>query len=156
MRMNWTLHEGELDRADVQALLASHFLAMRRISPPEACHVLPADRVRDPALTFWSLREDGRLLGVGALKQIAADHGEVKSMRTAEDALGRGVGSAILARILAEAQRRGYRRVSLETGSTPPFAAALRLYERNGFEPCLPFGDYEDTPFTRFLSLRLV
>ena len=153
--MSWTFHEGEVESADVQALLAFHFEAMRSNSPPEACHVLPADGLRDPAVTLWSVRENGTLLGIGALKELAPDHGEVKSMRTAAHALGRGVGSAILDHLVAEAKSRGYRRLSLETGSTGPFAAALRLYEREGFVPCGPFGGYRDTPFTRFFTRTL-
>lgn len=147
--------EGDLDSADVRALLELHFSAMRSTSPPEACHVLAIDGLREPGLTFWSMREDGRLLGIGALKQLTADHGEVKSMRTAAEALGRGVGSAMLAHIVAEARSRGYARLSLETGSTGPFAAALRLYQREGFIPCGPFGGYLPTPFTRFFIRTL-
>ena len=139
----------------MQALLDFHFSAMRANSPPEACHVLPAEGLREAGLTFWSMREDGRLLGVGALKELQRDHGEVKSMRTAPHALGRGVGSAMLAHIVAEARSRGYRRLSLETGSTAPFAAALHLYRREGFEPCGPFGGYQPTPFTRFFTRLL-
>jgi putative acetyltransferase len=152
----WTFHEGDLDSADVQALLALHFAQMRGTSPPEACHVLPIDGLRDPALTFWSAREGGELLGIGALKELAADEGEVKSMRTASSALGRGVGRALLHHIVAEARSRGYQHLSLETGSTEPFAAALRLYESEGFVPCGPFGDYQDTPFTRFFTRQLL
>lgn len=151
----WTFHSGELEYADVQQLLELHFSSMRQTSPPEACHVLPAEGLSGPGLTFWSIREDGRLLGIGALKALASDHGEVKSMRTAPHALSRGVGSAMLAHIVAEARARGYRRLSLETGGTEPFAAALRLYEREGFAPCGPFGGYQPTPFTRFLSRDL-
>ena len=151
----WSFHGGDLDSADVRELLAFHFEQMRSTSPPEACHVLPADGLRDPAVTFWSVREAGQLLGVGALKELAPDHGEVKSMRTAPSALGRGVGRALLHHIVAEARRRGYSRLSLETGSTEPFAAALRLYESEGFVPCGPFGGYRDTPFTRFFTRRL-
>lgn len=151
----WTFHQGDLDSADVQALLAYHFAQMRDTSPPEACHVLPADGLSGTGVTFWSLRQGERLLGVGALKQLAADHGEIKSMRTAPDFLGRGVGSAMLDHILAQARARGYSRVSLETGSTTPFAAALALYERAGFVRCDPFGGYKDTEFTRFLSRTL-
>ncbi|MBA3526043.1 MAG: GNAT family N-acetyltransferase [Pseudomonadota bacterium] len=147
--------EGDLDRADVRALLELHFSAMRSTSPPDACHVLALDGLREPGLTFWSMREDGRLLGVGALKQLAPDHGEVKSMRTAPEALGRGVGTAILAHIVAAARSRGYSRLSLETGSTKPFEAALRLYQREGFLPCGPFGGYQATPFTRFFTRAL-
>jgi len=150
-----TFHAGDLDSSDVRELLAFHFAQMRETSPPEACHVLPVDGLRHSAVTFWSAREGGELVGVGALKQLAADHGEVKSMRTAPAALGRGVGRALLNHIVAEARSRGYRRLSLETGSTEPFAAALRLYESEGFAPCGPFSDYEDTPFTRFFTREL-
>lgn len=148
----WSFHSADLDSADVLALLKLHFSAMRSTSPPEACHVLAVDGLRERGLTFWSLREGGRLLGICALKQLAADHGEVKSMRTASEALGRGVGAAMLAHILAEARSRGYARLSLETGSTAPFAAALRLCQREGFIPCGPFGDYQPTPFTCFFT----
>ena len=150
-----SFHEGDLDSPDVVELLAFHFEQMRSTSPPEACHVLPIEGLRDPAVTFWSAREDGELVGIGALKELGADHGEVKSMRTAPRALGTGVGSTVLARIVQEARRRGYTRLSLETGCTEPFAAALHLYEREGFTRCGPFGDYQDTPFTRFFTREL-
>ena len=153
--LRWTFHQGQIDAADVQALLDLHFRDMRSISPPEACHVMAGADMADAALTFWSLREEGRLLGIGALKELAPDHGELKSMRTSAEALGRGVGRAMLSHILAEARSRSYSRVSLETGSTPPFAAALRLYQSAGFVTCAPFGGYKDTPFTRFLTCEL-
>ena len=150
--MSFTFHAGDLDSPDVQALLAFHFAQMRSHSPPEACHVLPGEALRDTDITFWSVREEGALVGVGALKALGADHGEVKSMRTAPEALGRGIGRQLLHHIVAEARSRRYRRLSLETGSTEPFAAALRLYQSEGFVPCPPFGGYIDTPFTRFFS----
>ena len=153
--MTWTFHLGELDRDDVQALLALHFREMRAQSPPSACHVLPADGLRAPDIDFWSVREAGRLLGVGALKRLEPGHGEIKSMRTAPDALGRGVGTILLRHLIVEAVRRGDTRLSLEMGSTEPFAAALRLYEREGFAPCEAFADYVPSPFTRFFTLRL-
>jgi putative acetyltransferase len=153
--MALTFHLGDLDSPDVQSLLAYHFEQMRETSPPEACHVLPADGLRDPTVTFWSVRENGELLGVGALKELTPNHGEIKSMRTAPAALRRGVGRALLDHIVAEARSRGYARLSLETGSTEPFAAALRLYESEGFVPCGPFGEYKDTPFTRFFTREL-
>ena len=153
--MRLTFHHGDLDSPDVQALLAFHFDQMRASSPPDACHVLPIDGLRDPAVTFWSAREGRQLRGVGVLKELSPDHGEIKSMRTAPDSLGRGVGRAVLHHIVGEARRHGYRRLSLETGSTEPFAAALALYRREGFIACEPFGDYRDTPFTRFFTRDL-
>jgi putative acetyltransferase len=152
---DWQTFEGELDHDDVRALLAQHFAEMRAGSPPSACHVLPVDGLKDPAIHFFTLREDGSLLGCGALKRLAADHGEVKSMRTADSALGRGVGKALLDHLMATARQQGMTRLSLETGSTEQFGAALRLYEREGFQYCGPFGGYADTPFTRFLTREI-
>ena len=151
----WSFHECDLDSEDVRALLDFHFSEMRATSPPEACHVLPAHGLRDPAVTFWAVRDGSVLVGVSALKELSPDHGEVKSMRTAPDALGKGVGRTMLHHIVAEAKRRGYGRLSLETGSTEPFAAALRLYESEGFTATGPFGGYSDTPFTRFFTRKI-
>ncbi|WP_309611944.1 GNAT family N-acetyltransferase [Sphingomonas sp.] len=145
--------EGDLDSADVVALLDLHLAAMKGSSPPEACHVLPTEALRHPAIRFFSAwDENGMLLGIGALKMLAPGHGEIKSMRTVPEALGRGVGGAILAHIIQQARAAGIGRISLETGSTAEFAGALRLYERDGFTPCEPFGGYAPSPFTRFFS----
>jgi putative acetyltransferase len=153
--MDLTFKIGELDCADVQVLLDLHWRAMNAASPPDACHVLALDGLRDPGLTFWSAREDGRLVAVGALNHLSNDHGEVKSMRTGPADTGRGIGAAMLAHIMAEARRRGYRQVSLETGSTADFGPAVRLYERAGFVRCGPFGGYPATDFTIFMTLVL-
>jgi putative acetyltransferase len=150
-----TFHAHDLDSLDVQYLVEFHYSELRSISPPDACHVLPADGLRDPAVTVWSAREEGALVGVGALKELAPDHGEIKSMRTAPAALGRGVGRAMLRHLVAEAEARGYKRLSLETGNTEPFAAALRLYESEGFRPWGPFADYHDIPFSSFMTRHL-
>jgi putative acetyltransferase len=151
----WEIHEGKLDRGDVIDLLDQHFAEMRAGSPPEACHVLPIDGLKCPEIRFFTLRENGKLLGCGALKRLEAGHGEIKSMRTANSALGRGVGTALLDRIVSTAKSDGMLRLSLETGSTSQFAAANRLYEREGFAPCGPFGGYPDTPFTRFFTKEI-
>lgn len=152
---NWTIHEGELGHDDVRVLLAQHFAEMRAGSPPSACHVLPVDGLRMPEIRFFTLRENGALMGCGALKRLEPGHGEIKSMRTANAALGRGVGKALLDHLVATARAEGMTRLSLETGSTQQFAAALRLYEREGFERCGPFGGYRDTPFTRFFTKEI-
>ncbi|MEO6113299.1 MAG: GNAT family N-acetyltransferase [Sphingomicrobium sp.] len=150
---DWTITEGELDREDVRNLLSQHVAEMNAGSPPSACHVLAADALNDPAIRFFTLRDDaGRLLGCGALKRLADDHGEIKSMRTANAALGLGVGSRILDHLTATARTMGMSRLSLETGNTAQFSAANRLYEREGYARCGPFGDYADTPFTHFYT----
>lgn len=148
--------EGELDREDVHKLLAHHFVEMRADSPPEACHVLALEELRGPDIRFLSLRSStGRLLGIGALKMLEAGHGEIKSMRTHPDALGRGVGKAILDKLVDLARAQGMTRLSLETGNSPLFVAANRLYERSGFTRCGPFGGYPDTPFTHFYTREI-
>ena len=134
-----TFREGDLGSADVQALLDFHFAEMRKTSPPEACHVLPIEGLRDPSVTFWSVRDESGLLGVGALKELALEHGEIKSMRTASVHLRKGVAHAVVYHIIAEAKRRGYRRLSLEAGSMAAFEPARRLYLASGFSYCEPF-----------------
>lgn len=153
--MTLTFQPGDFDSPDVQALLAMHFGNMRSISPHRACHVLPLEGLKDPAITLWAAREGGELVGVGALKELEPTHGEVKSMRTAPRALGRGVGRALLHHIVAEAKSRGYTRLSLETGGSKPFEAAIALYESEGFTRCGPFAGYADTPFSRFFTREL-
>lgn len=153
--MAWQIFEGELDQEDVCALLAQHFAEMRAGSPPEACHVLAIDGLKAPEIRFFTLREHGVLFGCGALKQLEPGHGEIKSMRTADAALGRGVGKAMLDHIVATARSEGMTQLSLETGSTEQFAAANRLYEKEGFDRTGPFGGYADTPFTRFFTKEI-
>ena len=153
--MSWQIHEGELDRDEVRDLLSQHFAEMRAGSPPEACHVLPIDGLKGAEIRFFTLREEGKLLGCGALMRLESGHGEVKSMRTADHALGRGVGKALLDHIVEAARHEGMSRLSLETGSTEQFAAANRLYEKEGFERCGPFGSYAETPFTRFFTREI-
>ena len=151
--MAWTFCEGELGCDDVRALLAQHFAEMTAGSPPSACHVMPTEVLSDPAIRFLTVRDgEGTLLGCGALRRLADDHGEVKSMRTAEWALGLGVGSAMLAHLTASARAMGMTRLSLETGNSETFAAANRLYQREGYERCGSFAGYRPTEFTTFFT----
>jgi putative acetyltransferase len=141
---------------DVARLIAEHLGDMHATSPRESVHALDGAALAAPGMTFWTSRDDGGLLlGCGALKQLSADEGEIKSMRTSGAHRGRGVATGLLAHIVAEARRRSYRRVSLETGAQDYFASARRLYERHGFVPCPPFGDYRPDPNSVFLSQAL-
>ncbi len=142
-------------RSDVRALLATHLAFARATSPPEDVHALDIDGLTASGVTFFSLREQGLLLGVGALKELDGSHGEVKSMHTAEAARGRGVGRDLLDHLLATARQRGYSRVSLETGTMEAFAPARALYEAAGFAPCPPFGDYWVSPHSVCMTMEL-
>lgn len=150
------IREGGLDDARVQDLLRLHAAGMLANSPAESCHFLDISGLQRADVTFWSAWEGEEVLGMGALKQLDARHGEVKSMRTAPANLGKGVGAALLEHILDAARARGLARLSLETGTAPAFEPAHRLYARYGFVPCPAFGDYpEDDPNSRFLTLVL-
>lgn len=145
----------DLSRPEVHALLREHLHEMHELSPPESVHALDLAQLRRPDVTFWSVWDGSQLLGCGALKQLDPTHGEVKSMRTPSALRRRGAGRAVLAHIVAEARARGYRRLSLETGSMAAFAPAQTLYERFGFTCCAPFGDYRPDPNSVFMTLAL-
>lgn len=145
----------DLTGPEIAELLQEHLTSMYQHSPPESVHALPIEKLREPDITFWSVWEDGRLLGCGALKELDPHHGEIKSMRTAEKHRRKGVGRAVLTHIIAEARRRGYDRVSLETGSMAAFEPARKLYERAGFTYCDPFGQYLLDPNSVFMTLKL-
>jgi putative acetyltransferase len=142
-------------RDDVRKLLERHLAFANEHSPPEDVHALDIDALVDPAVTFFSFRRDGELLGVGALKLLAAGHAELKSMHTAQAARGRGVGRAMVDQLIAVARDRGLHRVSLETGTMDAFAPARSLYARAGFTPCGPFGDYNPSRNSTFMTLSL-
>ena len=147
--------EGGLDDPRVAALLDAHVTRARAETGRGSAHALDLDGLRAPGVTFWSVWEGDEVVGVGALKRLSADHGEVKSMHTAEAARGRGVGSALLRQIMETARGRGMTRLSLETGSWPYFQPARSLYARHGFAECGPFGDYGPDPNSVFMTLEL-
>ena len=149
------IREDDVRGVEILALLEAHLAAMARESPPESRHALDPEGLRAPEVTMWTAWEGGELLGCGALKEIAPDHGEIKSMRTAETHLRRGVGTRILEHLIEEARRRSYRRLSLETGCMAAFEPARRLYLRFGFEPCGPFADYRVDPNSVYMTMAL-
>ena len=145
----------DLGGAEIRALLAEHLRNMHQISPPESVHALDLTALLKPDITFWTAWSDGELLGCGALKELTPHHGEIKSMRTASAHRREGVGSAMLQHIMAEARKRSYVRLSLETGSMAAFEPARRLYESFGFTYRPPFADYAEDPNSVFLTRML-
>ena len=140
---------------DVIALLAAHLENMHEISPPDSVHALDLDELRSAEITLWSAWDADELLGCGALKELDARHGEIKSMRTADRHVGKGVASTLLEHMIRTARGRGYERLSLETGTEDEFEPAYRLYLKYGFEDCEPFGDYRIDPHSRFMTLEI-
>ena len=155
--MNATIeiHVDDLSGEATRALITSHLAGMHDTSPAESVHALDIDGLRHPAITFWSAWIDGELAGIGALKAIDAQRGELKSMRVDDRFRGSGVGRALLRHIVAAARERGMTSLWLETGSTEEFLPARRLYESEGFAECGPFEGYVLDPFSIFLTRAL-
>ncbi|HUF04985.1 MAG TPA: GNAT family N-acetyltransferase [Aridibacter sp.] len=145
----------DLEGLEIKALLQEHLRRMQATSSPESCHALDLGGLKKPEVTFWTVWEDERLAGCGALKEIDPAHGEIKSMRTADEFLRRGVASLVVRHILDVAHERGYRRLSLETGSMREFDPARALYKRFGFKECGPFEGYEEDPNSEFMTREL-
>jgi putative acetyltransferase len=145
----------DLKGPEIQALLQEHLDSMKLYSPPESIHALDMEALRKPEITFWTAWENGELLGCAALKELDAQHGEIKSMRTSARHRGRGAAKALLTHILEEARQRKYRRLSLETGTHEAFAPARSLYAAFGFTYCEPFADYKLDPYSVFMTREL-
>jgi putative acetyltransferase len=145
----------DLTRPEIHALLEEHLANMHELSPRESVHALDVSRLRSRDITFWSVWDGAALVGCGALKQMSATEGEIKSMRTPQSMRRRGAGRAVLTHILEEARARGYRRLNLETGSHEGFVPARTLYRAFGFVECGPFGDYRTDPNSVFMTLEL-
>jgi putative acetyltransferase len=153
--MAMQIKSDDLTGPEVIGLLQAHLDYCRASSPPESVHALDLDGLRAPNVTFWSSWDGQQILGCGALKELDPRHGEVKSMHTKASARGRGVAAAMVRHIISEARRRGYRRLSLETGADAPFAPARALYSSFGFVLTDPFADYRLDPFSVFMRLDL-
>jgi putative acetyltransferase len=142
----------DLSGGPTRALIARHLAGMHQHSPPESVHAFGVEKLLQPGVTFWSAWVGEELAGCGALKQLDAERGEIKSMRVADSFLRRGIGRAMLEHIVREARARGMTSLWLETGSAAAFAPALRLYESAGFVRCGPFEGYPQDPFSIFMT----
>ncbi|WLQ14762.1 GNAT family N-acetyltransferase [Hahella aquimaris] len=145
----------DLSGPEVAELLQEHLRGMAENSPPESIHALDLSGLKKPEVTFWTVWDGAELMGCGALKELDAGHGELKSMRTSTAHLRKGVASHLLRHILEEARQRNYRRISLETGSMAAFQPAHQLYANYGFTLCGPFADYVEDPNSLFMTIEL-
>ncbi|MGP6203346.1 GNAT family N-acetyltransferase [Microbacterium sp. F2] len=145
----------DLSGEPTRALIAAHLSDMRSISPEKSCHALDLSGLQQPTVQVWSAWVDGELAGVGALAQLDAANGELKSMRVADSHRGEGIGRAMLEHLIGRARQLGMSALWLETGSTPEFLAAQRLYESAGFVRCEPFGSYVADPYSLFMTKKL-
>jgi putative acetyltransferase len=145
----------DLRGPEICALLQEHLDSMKLYSPPESIHALDLEELRKSDITFWTVWQNDALLGCGALKALDAQHGEIKSMRTSAQYRRQGVARVLLRHIIEVAKQRGYKRISLETGSHEAFTPARSLYTAFGFTYCAPFADYHLDPFSVFMTMEI-
>jgi putative acetyltransferase len=145
----------DLTSPAIAELLSEHLRDMYEQSPPASVHALDLDDLKKPEITFWAIWDGVALVGCGALKELDAEHGEIKSMRTTKAYRGKGAGKLMVRYIIDEARKRNYKRLSLETGSMAFFDPARRLYESHGFIHCDPFADYVLDPNSDFMTMEL-
>ncbi|KUI96992.1 acetyltransferase, gnat family [Vibrio sp. MEBiC08052] len=145
----------DLSSDAVIKLLEEHLADMYATSPPESAHALDVDGLQSPEITLFSCWVNDELQGCLAMKQLTPEHIELKSMRTSNTARRSGIASHLLTHVLSIASEKGYRRVSLETGSQAFFKPARNLYKKFGFRYCGPFADYKEDPHSRFMTREL-
>jgi len=147
--------EGNFDNSEVDKLLRKHFIELRSVSPAGSTHVLDIDGLKDPSIKFWSLWENEKLMGCGALKFLNENHGEFKSIRVADQYRGKGYGKRIITHLIAEAKELRIKKISIETGSGEFFKSARNLFKNFGFKKCEPFSHYKTDPNSCYMTLEI-
>ena len=147
--------EGNFDNLEVNNLLKKHFIELRSVSPAGSTHVLDIDGLKDPSIKFWSLWENNKLIGCGALKFLEKNHGEFKSIRVADEFRKKGIGERIINHLIEEAKKLSISKLSIETGAGDFFLPARNLFSKFGFKSCPPFAHYKDDPISCYYTLDL-
>ncbi len=147
--------EGNFDNSEVNDLLKKHFIELRSVSPAGSTHVLDINGLKDPSIKFWSLWENNKLVGCGALKFLEINHGEFKSIRVADEFKKKGIGERIIKHLIDEAIKLKISKLSIETGAGEFFLPARKLFAKFGFKSCPPFAHYKDDPNSCYYTLDL-
>ena len=147
--------EGNFDNSEVNDLLKKHFIELRSVSPAGSTHVLDIDGLKDPSIKFWSLWENNKLVGCGALKFLEKNHGEFKSIRVADEFKKKGIGERIINHLIEEAKKLKISKLSIETGSGDFFLPARKLFSKFGFKKSSPFAHYKEDPNSCYYTLNL-
>ena len=135
--------EGNFDHPEVNDLLIKHFIELRAASPEGSAHVLDISGLKVPSIKFWSLWENNKLMGCGALKFLDKNHGEFKSIRVHDNFRNKGNGIKIINHLIGEAKKLNINRISIETGAGEFFEPARKLFKRCNFKSCEPFAHYK-------------
>ena len=148
--------EGNFDNQEVDQLLKKHFIELRSVSPAGSAHVLDIDGLKDPSIKFWSLWENEKLMGCGALKFLNENHGEFKSIRVADLYRGKGYGEKIITYLIQKSKKLNIKRISIETGSGEFFKSARKLFKKSGFKECEPFSHYKFDANSCYMTLSIL
>ncbi len=147
--------EGNFSNSKVDELLKKHFIELRSVSPADSCHVLDIDGLKVSSIKFWSLWDNDKLIGCGALKFLEKGHGELKSIRVAESFRNKGYGIKVIQHLILEAKKLNIKKISLETGAGKFFLPARKLFEKCGFKNCKPFDKYKENPDSCYMCLQI-
>lgn len=147
--------EGNFDNSEVNELLLNHFKELRSVSPEGSTHVLDIPGLKDPSIKFWSIWEDSKLVGCGAIKLFDQKHGEFKSIRVTSEFRKKGYGEKILKHLLIKAKNLNLRKLSIETGSGDFFKPARELFQKIGFKKCAPFAHYKEDSNSCYMNLDI-
>lgn len=147
--------ENNFDNLEVNELLINHFNELRSVSPEGSTHVLDIDGLKNQTIKFWSLWEDTKLVGCGALKFLSKTHGEFKSIRVADNFKKKGYGKRIIIDLLYKSKVLGIQEISVETGAGEFFLPARKLFKSCGFEECEPFAHYLLDPNSCYYNLKI-
>ena len=151
----FTSIENNFDNSEVNQLLIKHFIELRSVSPQGSAHVLDIAGLKDSSIKFWSLWDEKKLMGIGALKFLDKEHGEFKSIRINDKFRREGNGLKIINHLINEAKKLNIKRLSLETGAGNFFLNARKLFDKCGFEPCEPFSDYKNDINSIYMTMLI-
>ena len=147
--------EGNFDHPEVNELLTKHFIELRVASPEGSAHVLDIPGLKDPSIKFWSLWENEKLFGCGALKFLNKEHGEFKSIRIHDNFRNKGNGIKVVNHLINEAKKLNIKRLSIETGAGNFFISARKLFKKCNFKSCEPFAHYKDDVNSVYLTKQI-
>ncbi len=147
--------EGNFENSEVNELLNKHFIELRTVSPEGSAHVLDIEGLKDKSIKFWSLWDNNKLIGCGALKFLEKNHGEFKSIRVADKFRRSGTGEKIIEHLIEEAKKLEISKLSIETGAGDFFIPARKLFSKFGFKKCIPFAHYKEDPNSCYFTLNL-
>ena len=147
--------EGNFEDKKVNELLLKHFKELRSVSPANSCHVLDINGLKKDNIKFWSLWENDQLVGCGALKFLNENHGELKSIRIADNFKRKNYGKKIIEHLIIEAKKLKINKLSLETGAGDFFKPARKLFKKCGFITCEPFAEYKEDIDSCYMSLNI-